>query len=259
MRVTEPRADSGSSTGSTVAERILQVRQIITETEAASGRSPGAVRLLAVSKGRSWRQVQHAMDAGIGDFGENYAQEAAARVDAVAAAACKAPCWHFIGSLQSNKLKLIANSFAWVHSVDRLKIARLLSAQRSTAQSPLNICLQLNIDDDPAKSGVTPGELRPLAEEVLALPGLRLRGLMTMPAEAGNRRDAFARTRACMEKLCSDLSISMDTLSMGTSSDYVDAIREGATIVRLGKALFGTAPAEGADKLVSSANTVGAR
>ena len=210
---------------------------------ADSGRAPGAVRLLAVSKGRHGREVLRAIACGLGDFAENYAQEFAAKADFVSGSGASGPRWHFIGSLQANKTKLVANRCDWVHAVDRARIAERLHAQRDQELAPLNVCLQVNIDEDPSKSGTSPEKLRGLAESVLALPGLRLRGLMAMPALQGDRRAAYARTRACMEELREGLSISMDTLSMGTSGDFVDAIREGATMVRIGTALFG--PREG--------------
>ena len=225
-----------------IQDRISRVLQQLEGAVADSGRAPGAVRLLAVSKGRHGREVLDAIACGLDDFAENYAQEFSAKADFVSGNAAHMPCWHFIGSLQANKTKLVANRCAWVHAIDRGRIAERLHAQRDQGLEPLNVCLQVNIDGDPNKSGATPEGLRGLAESVLALPRLRLRGLMAMPALHGDRRAAYARTRACMERLCEDLSVSMDTLSMGTSSDFVDAIREGATMVRIGTALFGPRP-----------------
>ncbi len=227
-----------------LADRILQLRQRIAEAAASSGRSPDAIRLLAVSKGRGGDDVVQAMDCGLLDFGENYAQEAANKIDSIASGAAVLngvkPCWHFIGSLQANKTSLVADRCDWIHTVDRGRIAARLNAQRDPDAPPLDICLQVNIDSDPNKSGVAQSELSALAETVLGFPRLRLRGIMAMPSLQGDRRFAFARVRHCLEKLCNVTAMPMDTLSMGTSSDFEDAINEGATVIRIGTALFGS-------------------
>lgn len=201
-------------------------------------REPDSVTLLAVSKTRSADELRALAALGIHRFGENYLQEA---LDKMAELSELPLEWHFIGPIQSNKTRNIAEQFDWVHSVDRLKIAQRLSEQRPSAMPPLNICLQVNISEETSKSGVRPDELPELARQVRQLPNLRLRGLMTIPAPASTfdiQRRPFHVLRLAMERLNAE-GMALDTLSMGMSDDLEAAIAEGATIVRIGSALFG--------------------
>lgn len=201
------------------------------------------VQLLAVSKTFPAEAVLEAMAAGQRAFGENYLQEGVEKIAAVARAQPEAPVeWHFIGPIQSNKTRPIASHFDWVHTVERLKIAQRLSEQRPPELGPLNICLQVNISGETTKSGATPNELPELARAVAQLPNLRLRGLMAIPEPQTDptlQRAAFATLRKLGEALRAD-GILVDTLSMGMSGDMTAAILEGATIVRVGSAIFGT-------------------
>jgi pyridoxal phosphate enzyme (YggS family) len=217
----------------------LQATRIAIEQAAkAAQREAGNVRLLAVSKTFPASAVRKAYHAGQVAFGENYLQEA---LDKIAELQDLPLEWHFIGPIQSNKTRPIAENFAWVHSVDRLKIAERLSAQRPSQLPPLNICLQVNVSGEASKSGVAPEEVMQLAKDVAQLPHLKLRGLMAIPAPA--KDEAAQRTPfTLMHKLLEELNaqgMSLDTLSMGMSYDYPVAIQEGATIVRIGTAIFG--------------------
>ncbi len=208
---------------------------------ANAGRNANAINLLAVSKGQPIAAVEAAWRAGLRHFGENYLQEALAKIAATAALDIE---WHFIGHIQTNKTRVIAEHFAWVHSVDRLKIAQRLSAQRPAHLPPLNICLQVNIDNETSKDGVAPGEVATLALAVAALPHLKLRGLMVIPAPATSvaaQRQPFRRTADLLKQLrcVSPALSSLDTLSMGMSEDMEAAIAEGATWIRIGTAIFG--------------------
>ena len=220
---------------STIAENIAKVGERIRAAAQASGRDLDGIGLLAVSKTKPAAAVREAFAAGIRDFGENYLQEALEKQ----AELSELPLiWHFIGPIQSNKTKPIAEHFAWVHSVDRLKIAQRLSEQRPTDLPPLNICLQVNVSAEDSKSGCAPAELAALAKAVSQLPNLRLRGLMAIPEptdDVAAQRAAFARLR----ELRDGLPLPLDTLSMGMSHDLDAAIAEGATWVRIGTALFG--------------------
>jgi len=218
--------------------RIASVRARIADAAIRSGRHPDDIRLLAVSKTRPAADVRSAHHAGLRDFGENYLQEALEKQQALGDLDI---VWHFIGGLQSNKTAAVARSFQWVHSLSSLKHARRLDAQRPPEMPAMEVCLQVNICNETSKGGVPPDELAPLAREVLALPRLRLRGLMALPAPAsdfGRQREVFARVRTLSEQLGKD-GIDLDTLSMGMSGDLEAAIAEGATIVRIGTALFG--------------------
>ena len=220
---------------STIAENIAKVGERIRAAAQASGRDLDHIGLLAVSKTKPAAAVREAYAAGIRDFGENYLQEALEKQTELS----ELPLiWHFIGPIQSNKTKPIAEHFAWVHSVDRLKIAQRLSEQRPTGLPPLNICLQVNVSAEDSKSGCPPAELAALALAVSQLPNLRLRGLMVIPEptdDVAAQRAAFARLR----ELRDGLPLPLDTLSMGMSHDLDAAIAEGATWVRIGTALFG--------------------
>lgn len=201
-------------------------------------RLPGTVRLLAVSKIQPTAAIIALAAAGQSCFGENYVQEALDKIAELAALRLE---WHLIGPLQANKTRTVAENFAWVHSVDRLKIAERLSAQRPASLPPLNVCLQVNIDREPAKHGLDPGEVATVAEAVARLPRLRLRGLMAIPAPAADfaaQRRPLARLRELQESL-NAAGLALDTLSMGMSDDLEAAIAEGATLVRIGTALFG--------------------
>lgn len=217
------------------------MRQQIAGIAANCGRDPDSVQLLAVSKTRSADELRQAIEAGLRAFGENYLQEA---LDKVAALQDQEIEWHFIGPIQSNKTRPIAEHFDWVHSVDRAKVARRLSEQRPPHLPPLNICLQVNISEEPSKSGCLPQEVPTLAREIAVLPNLRLRGLMAIPAASDDpleQRRPLAALRQLLEQLQSEHP-ALDTLSMGMSNDMEAAIREGATIVRIGTALFGPRP-----------------
>ncbi|MBI2381231.1 MAG: YggS family pyridoxal phosphate-dependent enzyme [Gammaproteobacteria bacterium] len=223
----------------TIASRLAAVRARIAAAEAKARRPAGSVRLLAVSKTYGADAVREAHAAGQSAFGENYVQEGAAKL---AACADLPLAWHFIGPLQANKTRAVAEAFAWVQSVDRERIARRLAEQRPAHLPPLNVCLQVNISGEASKSGIAPAELPALADQVAALPGLALRGLMAIPEatedEAAQRR-AFAALRGLFERLRATHP-GLDTLSMGMSGDLEAAIAEGATLVRVGTAIFGS-------------------
>jgi pyridoxal phosphate enzyme (YggS family) len=222
-----------------VQARIQAVRERIEQACAHAGRSPDSVTLVAVSKTFSADAVEAAARAGQHHFGENYVQEALTKMDAIKRSAL---VWHFIGPIQSNKTRPIAEHFQWVHSVDRLKVAERLSQQRSASAPPLDVCVQVNVSDESSKSGVRPAALADLAVAVAGLPKLRLRGLMTVPEPTGDealQRRRFGELRGLKEALCSQ-GLELDTLSMGMSADLEAAIAEGATMVRIGTAIFGT-------------------
>lgn len=221
-----------------LSQSIQTVQTRIRDAETRFGREPGSVGLLAVSKTQPAQRVAAAADVGLRRFGENYLQEALEKIETLQDRDLE---WHFIGPIQSNKTRRIAEQFHWVHTVDRLKIAQRLSEQRPEHLPPLNICLQVNISAEDSKSGITPEALDELALAVAALPGLQLRGLMAIPAENDDfaaQRQPFAALRACLERLCQQ-GLPLDTLSMGMSGDLEAAIAEGATLVRIGTALFG--------------------
>jgi pyridoxal phosphate enzyme (YggS family) len=228
---------------STIAANLQAVEATIAAAAEASGRPRSSVHLLAVSKTFPMEAVLEAMAAGQRAFGENYLQEGVEKIAAVARAQPDTAVeWHFIGPIQSNKTRPIATSFAWVHTVERLKIAQRLSEQRPPEMGPLNVCLQVNISGEATKSGAAPGELLELARQVAALPNLRLRGLMAIPeaqSDPALQRAAFASLRVLADDLRAH-GLTLDTLSMGMSGDMAAAIAEGATIVRVGSAIFGS-------------------
>ena len=204
----------------------------------AASRSVDSVTLLAVSKGQSSAAIDEAASAGVENFGENFLQESLPKVEALTG---RELTWHFIGRLQANKTRPVAENFAWVHAVDRLKIAERLSAQRPFHVPPLNVCLQLHVGGEASKGGVEAAEIGALAEGVRALPHLRLRGIMCMPpAEESvtRQRDWFRETRQVFDYL-NERGLHLDTLSMGTSVDFEAAIAEGSTMIRIGTAIFG--------------------
>ncbi|MFJ4372401.1 YggS family pyridoxal phosphate-dependent enzyme [Pseudomonas japonica] len=220
---------------STIADNLSTLAGRIHSAAAASGRDPASIHLLAVSKTKPATAVREAFAAGVRDVGENYLQEALGKQAQLSDLPLT---WHFIGPIQSNKTRAIAEHFDWVHSVDRLKIAQRLSEQRPDHLPPLNLCLQVNVSGEDSKSGCTPEQLPALAQAISALPKLHLRGLMAIPEPTDDRAAqdaAFARVR----ELQDSLGLGLDTLSMGMSHDLESAIAQGATWVRIGTALFG--------------------
>ena len=220
---------------STIADNLGLVSQRIRAAAAAAQRDPDSVHLLAVSKTKPAQAVREAYAAGLRDVGENYLQEA---LSTQAELTDLPLSWHFIGPIQSNKTRAIAEHFAWVHSVDRLKIAQRLSEQRPADLPPLNICIQVNVSGEASKSGCTPADLPALANAISALPRLKLRGLMAIP-EPTEDRAAQDAAFAAVSALQASLNLPLDTLSMGMSHDLESAIAQGATWVRIGTALFG--------------------
>ncbi|MEO6676454.1 MAG: YggS family pyridoxal phosphate-dependent enzyme [Pseudomonas sp.] len=220
---------------STIADNILQVSSRIQAATQAAHRAAHSVQLLAVSKTKPAEALREAYAAGLRDFGENYLQEALGKQLELADLPL---IWHFIGPIQSNKTRAIAEHFAWVHSVDRLKIAQRLSEQRPADLPPLNICIQVNVSGEDSKSGCTPADLPALAKAISELPRLKLRGLMAIP-EPTEDRAAQDAAFAAVQHLQASLDLPLDTLSMGMSHDLESAIAQGATWVRIGTALFG--------------------
>jgi pyridoxal phosphate enzyme (YggS family) len=221
-----------------VTENFRKIQDLLAQAAADAGRSREEIRLLAVSKEKPVEFVLEAASAGQRDFGENFVQEGLKKMDE---AGRDDLIWHFIGHLQANKTRPVAERFHWVHTVDRLKIAERLSRQRPVYANDLNICIQVNIDEEAAKAGVPAAEVLQLAQAVSELRGLRLRGLMCIPAVRQGfeeQRKPFAKMRMLAESL-RESGINTDTLSMGMTADYAAAIHEGATIVRIGTALFG--------------------
>jgi pyridoxal phosphate enzyme (YggS family) len=217
---------------------VNHVRSRIDSAAKAAGRDPAAVTLVAVSKGKSAETMRAAATAGVTDFGENYLQEALGKIDQLADLRLR---WHFIGGIQSNKTRAIAERFDWVHSIDRLVVARRLSEQRPFHAPPLNLCIQVAVVPEPSKGGLEPGNLRELAARTAELPRVRLRGLMCMPPplpDAAAERAVFSQLKAMLDGLIAG-GLPLDTLSMGMSADFESAIAEGATHVRIGTALFG--------------------
>ena len=204
----------------------------------AAGRDPATVTLVAVTKAQTAETIRLAATAGVTDFGENYLQEALAKMDQFTGEPLR---WHFIGGIQSNKTRAIAQRFDWVHGIDRLSIARRLAEQRPFHAAPLSLCIQVELVPEPNKGGVVPSALRQLADAIVHLPRVRLRGLMCVPppqVDAAAERAVFARLRELLEELNAN-GHNLDTLSMGMSGDFESAIAEGATLVRIGTALFG--------------------
>jgi pyridoxal phosphate enzyme (YggS family) len=218
---------------------VNHVRSRIRSAAIAAGRDPNSVTLVAVTKAKPAESVRLAASAGVTDFGENYLQEALPKMDQLADLNLQ---WHFIGGIQSNKTRAIAERFHWVQSVDRSSIARRLSEQRPFHAPPLNVCIQVALVPEPTKGGVAPEALAELAAAIEPLPRLRLRGLMCVPppqADAAAERRVFARLKAALTDL-NARGLKLDTLSMGMSGDFESAIAEGATLVRIGTALFGS-------------------
>ncbi|WP_374358641.1 YggS family pyridoxal phosphate-dependent enzyme [Pseudoduganella danionis] len=227
---------------SLIPQNLQAIATTIVAAAQESGRPAESVQLLAVSKTFGADAVLEAVAAGQRAFGENYLQEGVDKIKAVQEAGAPRLEWHFIGPIQSNKTRPIAEHFDWVHTVEREKIAQRLSEQRPAGLAPLQICLQVNISGEASKSGVTPQELSALAHKVAALPNLTLRGLMAIPEpveDYAQQRAAFAALRALYQQLRAE-GLALDTLSMGMSADLRAAIVEGATIVRVGSAIFGS-------------------
>lgn len=224
-----------------LTSRLARVHERIRTAAERYGRAPEAIHLVAISKKKPVAMIEAALAAGQTDFGENYLQDALDKIDALADSPA---IWHFVGDIQSNKTRDIAAHFAWAHAVDRFKIARRLSDQRPAGAAPLNICIQVNIDDEDSKSGVAPDAVAELADQIAELPNVRLRGLMALPAITGDlesQRRPFATLRRVFERLNAD-GHALDTLSMGMSGDLEAAIAEGATHVRVGTDIFGARP-----------------
>jgi PLP dependent protein len=224
-----------------IAGNLAAIHQCLEQACARAGRAAGSVRLVAVSKTFPAAAIAAAAAAGQRDFGENYLQEALAKIEALAGAGLR---WHFIGPVQSNKTRELAARFDWVHGVERLKIAERLSAQRPESLPALEVCVQVNVSGEASKSGCSPEEAPALCAAVARLPRLRLRGLMAIPAavdEPAAARPAFRRLRLLAEQIraTGTAGPDFDTLSMGMSGDFEIAVEEGATLVRVGSAIFG--------------------
>ena len=221
-----------------IEKNLNHIRTQILKTAQRYQRDPDSVLLLAVSKRKPAVDIRQAFLLGQKDFGENYLQEAQQKMQQLQDLEIS---WHFIGAIQSNKTREIAQSFAWAHCIDRLKIARRLSDQRPPTLPPLNVCIQVNLDHEESKAGIDPGEVADLAAAIDELPGIRLRGLMSIPAPQDNieqQRAAFSKLACALESLRQG-GISCDTLSMGMTQDMEAAIAEGSTLVRIGTAIFG--------------------
>ena len=219
----------------TIAANLQDIRRRISEALQGDRRE---VRIVAVSKSQPAESIREAHAAGCGDFGENYVKEALAKIDGMRDVGAT---WHFIGQVQTNKAREVAERFDWVHGIDRARAAQALSKARPADRAPLNVCLQVNISGEGTKGGVAPHEVVALAREVRGLPGLRLRGLMGMASASGDaavQRAQFATLRHGLEALRAD-GHDVDTLSMGMSDDFPAAIAEGSTMVRIGTAIFG--------------------
>jgi hypothetical protein len=224
-----------------IEQNLAAIRQRIDRIAASCGRDSADIHLLAVSKTRPARDIRTAISSGQRHFGENYLQEALPKIEALAD---EAICWHYVGPIQSNKTRAIANNFDWVHSVDRLKIAHRLSQQRDPDRAPLNICLQVNISEETSKSGLAAADLGAAVLELAGLDRLNLRGLMGIPrpsSDPAEQRQHFARLRQLQQSLVAE-SPGLTELSMGMSADMDAAILEGATWLRIGTGIFGPRP-----------------
>jgi len=226
------------NTGNNITVALAQIRQRVADAEQRFNRNSGSIQLLTVSKTKPVADIQAAIDAGQSCFAENYLQEAIEKITRLDNAHVN---WHFIGPIQSNKTPGIAQYFQWVHTIDRIKVARRLSEQRPKHLPPLNVCLQINISGEKSKSGIEPHALKQLAHDCASLPNIRLRGLMTMPAQNSDfkvQRVPFRQLRLLLTELQTEYP-ELDTLSMGTTNDLEAAVAEGATILRIGTAVFG--------------------
>lgn len=225
-----------------IKEQLLQLQYIIDNAAKSCHRDPKSVLLLAVSKQQPSHKIREAYHLGVHHFGENYYQEAVSKISELNDLPIT---WHFIGPIQSNKAKGIARQFSWVHSVDRLKIAMELNQYRPIDSPPLNVCLQIKLIDEDTKSGISAQHATELASAIQQLPNLKLRGLMLIPPPVRNETEQytiFMQLNHLLQHLNHELHLSMDTLSMGMTDDLVPAIKAGATIIRIGRALFGERP-----------------
>jgi hypothetical protein len=221
------------------AQRLAFIREKIAFAARAAGRDPASVTLIGVAKSQPLARIEEAVDAGLADIGESYLQEAREHITALTGRTLR---WHFIGALQSNKTRQVAALFDWVHTIDRLKVAERLAAQRPPQLPPMSVCIQVRLGGETTKAGVEPGELRAIAQQVAALPRLTLRGLMALPPEESDpvrQRIWFRELRRQLE-LLNGAGYRLDTLSMGMSDDFEAAVAEGATMVRIGTVLFGS-------------------
>ncbi len=224
-----------------IEKNLITIHQQIETTAGKYHRNPADISLLAVSKKKPASDIKTAYTFGQRDFGENYLQEAVEKIKLLSNLDIN---WHFIGAIQSNKTRAVAQNFAWVHCIDRLKIAQRLSEQRPVQMPALNICIQVNVEQEASKSGITLSEVPDLARQIAGLPNLRLRGLMAIPASVDDfeaQRRPFCRLREMLETLNQN-GLNCDTLSMGMTHDMSAAIAEGATLVRIGTAIFGERP-----------------
>jgi pyridoxal phosphate enzyme (YggS family) len=222
----------------TIAKNLKDTLKRIHAAEQKYGRQSGSVSLLAVSKAHDLNRIRDAIAAGQREFGENYLQEAIPKIQALRE---ERLIWHFIGPVQSNKCRQISENFDWAHSVDRLKVAVKLSETRPAEMPRLNVCIQVNISAEPSKAGISPDQVTEFAHKIAFLPGLRLRGLMVIPATYTDfvaQQQPFAATSKLLRSL-NDQGLALDTLSMGMSDDLEAAIAEGSTMVRVGTAIFG--------------------
>ena len=238
-RSTPPETQQKSfSVTDSVAQRLIRVQERIRKAEAEAGRTAGSVALLAVSKTQGSDKIRQAWEAGQRRFGESYLQEAVEKIDQLQDLAIE---WHFIGRIQSNKTRTIAERFAWVHGLSDIKHARRLSEQRPPQLSPLNACIQVNVSGEASKGGLEPDAMAPFLEQCRKLPGLRIQGLMAIPAPADTPAAQHLPLRALRElrDRLARPGLPLQTLSMGMSADLEAAVAEGATIVRIGTAIFG--------------------
>ena len=222
----------------TIAQNIKSIKSQIHDAEKKYARLSGSVQLLAVSKTRPKKDIYAALAENQQHFGENYLQDALSKIEEIDEPSIE---WHFIGPIQSNKTRQIAENFQWVHTIDRLKIAQRFSEQRDSKQKPLNVCIQVNVSGEASKSGITPEETLSLAKQIAGLPNIQLRGLMTIPASSDDfeqQRKPFKLLRELKDEIQSK-GIELDTLSMGMSNDMEAAIAEGSTMVRIGTSIFG--------------------
>lgn len=223
-----------------IIDSLQDIKRRISEAEAEFNRTPGSVRLVGVTKKQPMGKLKTAAEEGLKDFGENHLQEALAKLSRLKQYGIE---WHFLGTIQSNKTEAIAKYFNWIHSIDRAKIALKLGEQRPEELGPINVLLQVNVDDEDTKSGVAFEEVSMIANFIKDVPNIKLRGLMTIPAirrEFDEQREPFKKLRECFEELKINGFPDLDTLSMGMSHDFEAAIAEGSTMVRIGAAIFGS-------------------
>ncbi|WWO97937.1 MAG: YggS family pyridoxal phosphate-dependent enzyme [Candidatus Dasytiphilus stammeri] len=220
-----------------IHKNLLNVRHKIYTTAVNNNRNPKEITLIAVSKQQSYHNIQEAIAAGQLNFGENYVQEAINKIKSIS---CQQKlCWHFIGQLQSNKSRIVAENFSWCHTIDRLRIAQRLSEQRPTSLPPINVLIQINISEEESKSGIKLSELTKLAQAIVLMPKLSLRGIMALPSlENSTNLSVYHRIATVFQQLKNKYS-TVDTLSLGTSNDIEAAILAGSTMIRIGSAIFG--------------------